>query len=80
MTRSADIVIAAAGVRGLIQNNMIESGTIVIDAGINVDENGKLCGDCDPALYDRKNVDITPVPGGVGLLTRLALMKNFLGK
>lgn len=80
MTRSANIVIAAAGVRDLIQNDMIESGTIVIDAGINVDENGKLCGDCSKELYDRRDVQITPVPGGVGLLTRLALMKNFLGK
>lgn len=76
----ADIVIAATGVRGLIQDDMISTGTLVIDAGISVDENGKLHGDCDPALYDREDVDITPVPGGVGLLTRLALMKNFLGK
>lgn len=76
----ADIVIAATGVRGLIQDDMISARTLVIDAGINVDENGKLHGDCDPALYDREDVDITPVPGGVGLLTRLALMKNFLGK
>lgn len=80
MTRSANIVIAAAGVRNLIQSDMIESGTIVIDAGINVDEDGKLCGDCSKELYDRRDVQITPVPGGVGLLTRLALMKNLLGK
>jgi methylenetetrahydrofolate dehydrogenase (NADP+)/methenyltetrahydrofolate cyclohydrolase len=80
MLKQAHIVIAATGVRGLIQDDMIEDGTFVIDAGISVDENGKLHGDCDPALYDRENVDITPVPGGVGLLTRLALMKNFLGK
>lgn len=76
----ADIVIAATGVRGLIQDDMISTRTLVIDAGISVDENGKLHGDCDPTLYDREDVDITPVPGGVGLLTRLALMKNFLGK
>lgn len=80
MLRQADIVIAATGVRGLIQSDMISFGTLVIDAGISVDENGKLHGDCDPGLYDREDVDITPVPGGVGLLTRLALMKNFLGK
>ena len=80
MLKQAHIVIAATGVRGLIQDDMIEDGTFVIDAGISVDENGKLHGDCDPALYDRENVDITPVPGGVGLLTRLALMKNFLGR
>ena len=76
----ADIVIAATGVRGLIQDDMISCGTVVIDAGISVDENGKLHGDCDPALYDREDIKITPVPGGVGLLTRLALMKNLLGR
>ena len=80
MTRQADIVIAAAGVRGLIQNDMVEDGTLVIDAGINVDEDGKLCGDCSKDIYERRAVQITPVPGGVGLLTRLALMKNLLGK
>ena len=80
MLLQADIVIAATGVRGLIQDDMISTGTLVIDAGISVDENGKLYGDCDPALYNREGIDITPVPGGVGLLTRLALMKNFLGK
>ena len=80
MLYQADIVIAATGVRGLIQNEMISDGTLVIDAGINVDEQGKLHGDCDPALYDREDIKITSVPGGVGLLTRLALMKNFLGK
>ena len=80
MTRQGDIVIAAAGVRNLIRDDMIESGTIVIDAGINVDEDGKLCGDCSKDLYERRDVQITSVPGGVGLLTRLALMKNLLGK
>lgn len=80
MTRQAHIVIAATGVRNLIQDDMISDGTLVIDAGISVDENGKLCGDCSRDLYERENVDITPVPGGVGLLTRLALMKNLLGK
>ena len=80
MLQQADIVIAATGVRNLIQNEMVKDGAIVIDAGISVDENGKLCGDCSKELYDREHVDITPVPGGVGLLTRLALMKNLLGK
>lgn len=80
MLQQADIIIAATGVRGLIQDDMISFDTVVIDAGISVDENGKLHGDCDPALYDREDIKITPVPGGVGLLTRLALMKNFLGK
>lgn len=80
MLQQAHIVIAATGVKDLVQNDMIEDGTLVIDAGISVDENGKLHGDCSKELYDREHVDITPVPGGVGLLTRLALMKNLLGK
>ena len=80
MLWQADIIIAATGVRNLIQNEMVKDGALVIDAGISVDENGKLCGDCSKELYDREHVDITPVPGGVGLLTRLALMKNLLGR
>ena len=73
-------MIAATGVRGLIKNEMISDDTIIIDAGISVDEQGKLHGDVDPVLYERDYVQVTPVPGGVGLLTRLALMKNLLGK
>ena len=80
MLLQANIVIAATGVRGLIKNEMISDDTIIIDAGINVDEQGKLHGDVDPVLYERDYVQVTPVPGGVGLLTRLALMKNLLGK
>ncbi len=80
MLQQANIIIAATGVRGLIQNEMVSDDTIIIDAGISVDENGKLHGDVDPVLYDRDYVQVTPVPGGVGLLTRLALMKNFLEK
>lgn len=80
MLQQANIIIAATGVRGLIQNEMVSDDTIIIDAGISVDEDGKLHGDVDPILYDRDYVQVTPVPGGVGLLTRLALMKNFLGK
>ena len=80
MLQQANIIIAATGVRSLIQNEMVSDDTIIIDAGISVDEQGKLHGDVDPALYDRNYVQVTPVPGGVGLLTRLALMKNFLGK
>ena len=80
MLLQANIVIAATGVRGLIKNEMISDDTIIIDAGINVDEQGKLHGDVDPVLYERDYVQVTPVPGGVGLLTRLSLMKNLLGK
>ena len=48
---------------------------IVIDVGINRDENGKLCGDCSRDLYDEVKW-ITPVPGGVGLMTRVSLLEN----
>ena len=72
-----DIVITATGVPNLITMDMLKDGAFVIDAGIYVDEKGKLHGDCDPELYtDIANVSVTPVPGGVGLATRLQLMKN----
>lgn len=76
-TKIADIIIVAVGKRNILTRDMIgDNRPIVIDVGINRDENGKLCGDCD---YDNL-VDIceyvSPVPGGVGLLTRLALMQN----
>lgn len=47
---------------------------IVIDVGINIDENGKLCGDCEKGIGS----NVTPVPGGVGLLTRVALLENII--
>ena len=76
-TKIADIIIVAVGRRNILTRDMIgDNRPIVIDVGINRDENGKLCGDCD---YDNL-VDVceyvSPVPGGVGLLTRLALMQN----
>lgn len=72
----ADIIISATGQKGLITKSHLKKGAIVIDAGIFVDENGKLHGDCDKALYDDPDVWVTPVPGGVGLMTRMALMQN----
>ncbi len=72
---SADVVIAATGVPNLITKDMVKPTTIVIDAGINRDENGKMCGDCSRELYDYVE-NITTVPGGVGLMTRAALMRN----
>lgn len=72
----ADIIISATGQKGLITKSHLKKGAIVIDAGIFVDEDGKLHGDCDRALYDDPDVWVTPVPGGVGLMTRMALMQN----
>ena len=53
---------------------MINENQIVIDVGIAFDENGKICGDCEKGMGD----NVTPVPGGVGLLTRVALLENIL--
>lgn len=74
--RRADILITAAGQRGLITGDMVKEGAVVIDIAVNRDEDGKLCGD---AIYDQvapKASYITPVPGGVGPVTRAMLMEN----
>lgn len=75
-TSVADIVVSATGKPMLITRDMLKDGAFVVDAGIYVDENGKLHGDCDKAMYDDPNIQITTVPGGVGLMTRVHLMKN----
>ena len=67
----ADLVVSAVGKAGFLDCDGI-SGPI-IDVGINFDENRKLVGDC---YNTRSREDVTPVPGGVGLLTRLALLEN----
>ena len=74
--KQADIVIAAVGKPKMIKSDWLKEGAIVIDAGINVDENGKLCGDVDLEDVIDKVKFITPVPGGVGLLTRAMLLEN----
>ena len=76
--RSADILVAAVGKAKLITGDMIKEGAVVIDVGMNRDENGKLCGDVDFAAAEPKASYITPVPGGVGPMTVAMLMKNTL--
>ena len=76
--RNADILIAAVGKKNFVTADMIKSGAIVIDVGINVQENGKLCGDVNFNEVKEVAGYITPVPGGVGLMTRAMLMKNIL--
>ena len=74
--KRADIIVACCGVAKIINENYVKPGQIVIDVGMNVDENGKLCGDVD---YDKVSgiVDaITPVPGGVGSITTAILLKH----
>lgn len=77
-TREADIVVAAIGRARMITGDMIGENAIVMDVGINVDENGKLCGDvaCDQAK--EKAQAITPVPGGVGGVTTSILEEHVL--
>ena len=67
----------ATGRPGLITPDMIRPETIVIDVGITRGDDGKLCGDVDKSCYS-DDVLITPVPGGVGLLTRIALLENLV--
>ena len=76
-TRKGDIVVAAAGVARLIKGEMIKEGTIVIDVGTN-EEEGKLVGDVDFDEVSQIASRITPVPGGVGPVTNMMLMKNTL--
>lgn len=72
----ADIVVAAIGKAKLITADMIKEGAVVIDVGMNRDENGKLCGDVDFENVKEKCSYITPVPGGVGPMTITMLMYN----
>lgn len=72
----ADIVVAAIGKAKFIKADMIKEGAVVIDIGMNRDENGKLCGDVDFENVKEKCSFITPVPGGVGPMTITMLMYN----
>ena len=73
---AADIIVAAIGKAGFVTADMVKEGAVVIDVGINRNAEGKLCGDVDFAPVAEKAAYITPVPGGVGLMTRAMLMKN----
>jgi methylenetetrahydrofolate dehydrogenase (NADP+)/methenyltetrahydrofolate cyclohydrolase len=75
-TRSADIVVVAVGRRDKLRAEMVKPGAIVIDVGMNRDAAGKLCGDVDFAAVREVAGWITPVPGGVGPMTRAMLLVN----
>ena len=77
-TRKADVLVVAVGRKKLITGDMIKEGAVVIDVGINRDDDGKLCGDVDFASALPKAGFITPVPGGVGPMTIAMLMANTL--
>ena len=74
--RRADILIVAIGKAKFVTAGMVKEGAVVIDVGMNRDENGKLCGDVDFASVEPKAGYITPVPGGVGPMTITMLMRN----
>ena len=74
--RTADVLVLAVGKAKLITGDMIKPGAVVIDVGMNRDEDGKLCGDVDFASAQPVASWITPVPGGVGPMTIAMLMKN----
>jgi methylenetetrahydrofolate dehydrogenase (NADP+)/methenyltetrahydrofolate cyclohydrolase len=72
----ANILVAAIGKAKFVKEDMVKEGAIVIDVGINRDEDGKLCGDVDFESVKQKASLITPVPGGVGPMTIAMLMQN----
>lgn len=78
ITRTADILITAVGKPKFITRDMVKDGAVVIDVGINRDENGKLYGDVDFENVKDKTTAITPVPGGCGQMTVAMLVKNTL--
>lgn len=76
VTRRADVLIAAVGRAKMITGDMVKPGALVIDVGMNRDENGKLCGDVDSASVMGIAGWVSPVPGGVGPMTIAMLMTN----
>lgn len=77
-TKDADILVAAIGKPKFVTADMIKEGAVVIDVGVNRDENGKLCGDVDTEAAKEVAGWITPVPGGVGPMTIAMLLHNTL--
>ncbi len=76
--RNADLVVVAVGKPGLVKGEWIKEGAIVIDVGINRLDDGRLVGDVDFAVAAERAAFITPVPGGVGPMTRACLLENTL--
>ena len=74
----ADILVAAIGRGKMVTDEYIKEGAVVVDVGINVDENGKLCGDVDFDKCIDKASMLTPVPGGVGSVTTSVLAKHVI--
>src|SRR5690606_6719692 len=77
-TRRADVLVVATGKPGMVTGDMIKPGAVVIDVGINRNDDGKLVGDVDFASASQVAGAITPVPGGVGPMTIAMLLVNTL--
>ena len=77
-TRQADVIVAAVGKRNVLTADMVKPGAVVIDVGMNRNDEGKLCGDVDFAGVKEVASHITPVPGGVGPMTITMLLVNTL--
>jgi methylenetetrahydrofolate dehydrogenase (NADP+) / methenyltetrahydrofolate cyclohydrolase len=77
-TLRADVIVAAVGKRNMVTADMVKPGAVVIDVGMNRNDEGKLCGDVDFAAVSQVAGWITPVPGGVGPMTRAMLLVNTL--
>ena len=76
--KDADIVISAVGKRNTVTADMVKDGVVIIDVGMNRNDEGKLCGDVDFENVSKKASFITPVPGGVGPMTIAMLMSNVI--
>lgn len=76
--QQAEILVAAAGKAKMLDDSYVGENTTVIDVGINVDENGKLCGDAAADTLEEKSGKLTPVPGGVGAVTTAVLAKHLV--
>ena len=77
-TKQADLLVVAIGRARMIDASYVKAGAVVIDVGVNRDENGKLCGDVDFASVEPLASYLTPVPKGVGPMTSVMLLENTL--
>ena len=76
----ADIIVTGVGIPGFLDERDVKNGAVIIDISINFNEEGKMCGDLDKECYDllAGRCDFTPVPGGVGQTTVMALIDNLI--
>ena len=76
--RGAEILVAAAGKARMVDETYVSDGAVLIDVGINADENGALCGDVDQPSMEARRIELTPVPGGLGAVTTAVLAKHLV--